>query len=61
MALTGVFSGLPALSLKATSVFSYNTHYKATLFRAFGPGRGGFALGTDAEVATFTTTPECCN
>ncbi|CAX53456.1 Uncharacterized protein EbC_pEb17200030 (plasmid) [Erwinia billingiae Eb661] len=50
-----------SIMTEATLMFSYNTHYKATLFRASGPGRGGFAWGTDAEVTAATTTPECCN
>ncbi|AXF78982.1 hypothetical protein AV903_26345 (plasmid) [Erwinia tracheiphila] len=31
-----------ARRLTATAEFSYNTLYKATLFRATGPGRRGF-------------------
>ncbi|MCX8967214.1 hypothetical protein EHW66_20225 [Erwinia psidii] len=37
---------LPAILLTATQYSGYNTRYKATLFRACGPGRRGFAWGT---------------
>lgn len=40
-----VLSSLSVTS-EAILIFSYNTHYKATLFRASGPGRRGFAVGS---------------
>ena len=33
----------------SSAEFSYNTHCKATLFRAVGPGRGGFLMGKGAR------------
>lgn len=38
---------------EAISMFSYNTHYKATLFRASGPGRGGFSVGLRLSEAVY--------
>ncbi|CAO94992.1 Hypothetical protein ETA_pET460020 (plasmid) [Erwinia tasmaniensis Et1/99] len=35
------------------SGLSYNTHYKATLFRAVGPGRRGFAVGQVSPCVPF--------
>ncbi|TPG56800.1 hypothetical protein EAH77_22260 [Ewingella americana] len=46
---------------------SYNIHYKATLFRAFGPGRGGFSGGRRGCVLArcwglmWSRFSECCN